>query len=193
MRGYIVGPLRRSLPWLVMIGVFLGVVVALRLQGRLWTCSCGYVLFWASNINSADNSQHLFDAYTFTHLIHGFLFVGIVHLLWPYLTEIWQFTVALSAEMVWEAIENTTFVIERYRSATVSIGYVGDTILNSVGDILACVLGIIIARRLGLWRTIILALLIELVLLVTVRDNLILNILMLFYPVEAIRVWQAGH
>jgi hypothetical protein len=175
-----------------MIGVFLGMVAALRLQGRLWTCSCGYVLFWAQNINSADNSQHLFDPYTFTHLIHGFLFAGLVHFLWPKLTEIWNLTVALSAEMLWEAIENRTVVIERYRSETVSIGYVGDTILNSAGDILACGLGIVIARRLGLWRTVALAVVIELILLVTVRDNLLLNIIMLFYPIDAIRVWQSG-
>ena len=168
-------------------------IVVLRLQGRLWTCSCGYVLFWAQNINSADNSQHLFDPYTFTHLVHGFLFAGLVYLLLPQLTGAWNFAVALSAEMLWEAIENTTVIIERYRSETVSIGYVGDTILNSVGDLLACVLGIIIARRLGLWRTVVVAFVIELVLLVTVRDNLLLNIIMLFYPVDAIRVWQTGH
>ena len=176
-----------------MVGVFLGMIVALRLQGRLWTCSCGYVRLWAGNIYSADNSQHLFDPYTFTHVTHGFLLLGIVHLLFPMLSEIWKFTVALSTEMLWEAIENTTVVIERYRSETVSIGYVGDTILNSVGDVLACVLGILIARRLGLTRTIALAALIELILLLTVRDNLLLNILMLVYPVEAIRAWQAGH
>jgi len=176
-----------------MIGVLLGMIVALRLQGRLWTCSCDYVLFWSGNINSADNSQQLFDPYTFTHVIHGFLFAGVAYLLWPYLTGIWNFTVALCAEMLWETIENSSVIIERYRSETVSIGYVGDTILNSVGDVLACALGIIIARRLGLWRTLALAFVIELVLLITVRDNLLLNILMLFYPIDAVRAWQTGH
>jgi hypothetical protein len=109
------------------------------------------------------------------------------------LTGIWNFTVALCAEMLWETIENSSVIIERYRSETVSIGYVGDTILNSVGDVLACALGIIIARRLGLWRTLALAFVIELVLLITVRDNLLLNILMLFYPIDAVRAWQTGH
>ena len=176
-----------------MIGVSLGVIAALRLQGRLWTCSCGYVLLWSGNIYSADNSQQFFDPYTFTHVVHGFMFLGIVHLLWPRLDKTWQFVVAVSAEMVWEAIENSTIVIERYRAETISIGYVGDTILNSFGDVLACMLGILIARRLGLFKTLALAFVIEAVLLITVRDNLLLNILMLFYPIDSIRAWQAGH
>jgi hypothetical protein len=186
-------PLRKLLPWLVMFGVFVGMVMALRLQGRLWTCSCGYIRLWAGNINSADNSQQLFDPYTFTHVVHGFLFLGIVHLLWPRLSGMWKFTIALSAEMVWETIENTTWIIERYRSETISIGYVGDTILNSFGDLLACAFGVLVARKLGLVRTFVLACVIEAVLLITVRDNLLLNIIMLFFPTDSIRAWQAGH
>jgi uncharacterized membrane protein len=170
-----------------------GMVVAMRLQGRLWTCSCGYVLFWSSNIYSADNSQHLFDPYTFTHIVHGFLFLGFVHLFWPRMEAMWQVATALSAEMIWEVIENSTIVIERYRSETISIGYVGDTILNSFGDLLACALGIVVARRLGLARTFVVACLIEAILLVTIRDNLLLNIIMLFFPMESIRTWQSGH
>ena len=176
-----------------MIGVFIGVVVALRLQGRLWTCSCGYIRFWSGNIYSSDNSQQLFDPYTFTHIIHGFMFLGIVHLFWNRLEGLWQFAIALSAEMMWEAIENSSFVIDRYRSETISIGYVGDTILNSFGDILACALGVVVARRLGLAKTLFLAITIEIVLLLTIRDNLLLNIIMLFYPMDSIRAWQAGH
>jgi hypothetical protein len=185
--------LKKALPWLVMIVVFVGLVVALRLQGRLWTCSCGYILFWSGNINSADNSQQLFDPYSFTHVVHGFLFFGIVYLFWPRLERIWQFAIGLSAEMVWEAIENSTVIIDRYRSETISIGYVGDTILNSFGDLLACALGMVVARRLGLGRTLALAFAIEAVLLIMVRDNLLLNIIMLFFPMDGIRAWQAGH
>jgi hypothetical protein len=166
--------------------------VALRWQGRFWVCSCGYVLAWSADIHSADNSQHLFDPYTFTHVIHGFLFVALVHLLWPRLTETWKFVGALSAEMLWEVIENTNVVIERYRSETISLGYVGDTILNSFGDILACAVGIILAWRLGTFRTVVLALIVEIVLLLTIRDNLLLNIIMLLYPIEGVRKWQAG-
>jgi hypothetical protein len=149
-------------------------------------------LGWSGNIYSADNSQHLFDPYTFTHVVHGFLFAGLVHLVWPRVSQAWKFTAALCAEMLWEAIENSTVVIERYRSETISLGYVGDSILNSFGDILACAAGIVVPRRLGPGRTIVLALLIETILLLTIRDNLLLNIIMLLYPIEAIRVWQAG-
>jgi len=175
-----------------MFVVCAGMVVALRLQGRLWACSCGYVLFWSGDIFTADNSQHLFDPYTFTHVVHGFLFLGLVYLIWPRLGAMWQFTIALSAEMIWETIENSTFIIERYRTETISIGYVGDTILNSFGDIFACVVGIVLARRLGFTRTFVLACIIEAVLLVTIRDNLLLNIIMLFFPMESIRAWQSG-
>lgn len=168
-------------------------IVALHLEGRLWTCSCGYILLWSGNIFTADNSQHFFDPYTFTHIVHGFLFLGLVHLFWPRVPKPWKFTIAMSAEMLWEVIENNTFIIDRYRSETISIGYVGDTILNSSGDILACALGIFIARKIGLLRAVLLALLMELILALTIRDNLLLNIIMLLYPVEAIRAWQAGH
>ena len=185
--------MKKMLPWLVLGGVLVVAGVMLRAQGRLWTCSCGHVLAWSGNINSGDNSQQLFDPYTFTHVIHGFLFIAIVHLLWPTLSEVWQFVAALSAEALWEVIENTNFVIDRYRSETVSLGYVGDTILNSFGDILACALGIVVARRLGVARTIALAFLIEAVLLVAIRDNLTLNIVMLLYPMQVIKQWQLGH
>jgi hypothetical protein len=134
----------------------------------------------------------LFDPYTFTHVIHGFLFIAGVHLLWPRLPEIWKFVGALSAEMVWEAIENTTWIIERYRSDTISLGYAGDAILNSFGDVLVAAVGIVVAWRLGAVKTIVLALLIEAALLLTIRDNLLLNIIMLLYPMESVRIWQSG-
>ena len=179
-------------PWLTLSGVLIIMTAALRLQGRLWTCSCGYVLAWSSNIDSSDNSQHLFDPYTFTHVMHGFLFIALVHLLWPRLNQIWKIVIAMSAEMLWEVIENTNFIIDRYRSETISLGYVGDTILNTFGDLLACALGIAVALRLGAVKTIALTVLIELALLLTIRDNLILNIIMLLHPIDSIRIWQSG-
>ena len=184
--------MKKLRPWLVLGGILLCMVVVLRIQGRLWTCSCGYVLAWTGNTNSADNSQQVFDPYTFTHILHGFVFIAAVHLFAPRISETWKLVAALSLEALWEVIENTNYIIQRYRSETVSLGYVGDTVLNSFGDILACALGAIVARRLGLVRTIVLALVIEGILLVTVRDNLILNIVMLFYPIEAIKNWQLG-
>jgi hypothetical protein len=99
----------------------------------------------------------------------------------------------LLLEIVWEVIENSTYIINRYRSDTIAFGYTGDTIVNSLGDIVACALGVALARRLGMSRTIVLTVIIELVLLITVRDNLILNIIMLLYPIDAIRTWQLGY
>src|ERR1043165_7768919 len=157
---------KRLLPWGVLAGVLGVMALLLRLQRRLWTCACGYVLMWSGNINSADNSQHLFDPYSFTHVIHGFIFIGLVHLVLPRVPEVWKIVSALSVEALWEVIENSTFIINRYRAETISIGYTGDTILNSFGDILACALGAAVARRIGVVKTLVLAGVIETVLLV---------------------------
>jgi hypothetical protein len=185
--------MKKAAPWLVLAGVLVIAALALRIQGRLWICKCGYVAFWCGDINSSGASQHLFDPYTFTHVIHGFLFLGLVYLLWPRLEASWKIVVAIALEALWEVIENSTIVIERYRSQTISLGYTGDTIVNTFGDLIACIVGALVARRLGAARTIALTIVIELVLLFTVRDNLLLNIIMLFYPSEAIRQWQMGH
>jgi hypothetical protein len=185
--------MKKAQPWLLLTVVIIGMALAMYLQGRLWICACGYVLFWSGDINGTGNSQHVFDPYTFTHVIHGFLFFAAIQLLWPRLGEDWKLAGAVSLEAVWEMIENSSYVINRYRAETIALGYTGDTILNSMGDLLACALGIMLARRLGLGRTLVLGLAIEAVLLVTVRDNLLLNILMLLYPIDAIRTWQSGH
>ncbi len=185
--------MKKSGPWLAVAFVLLVSVLFLRLQGRIWACACGYILFWAGDIHSADSSQHLFDPYTFTHVIHGFMFIGLTHLFWPRLTEAWKVSIALSVEALWEMIENTTFIIERYRSDTIAVGYTGDTILNSFADILACAIGAVLARKIGLLKTLVLTAGIEVVLLLAVRDSLLLNIVMLLYPIEALRTWQNGH
>ena len=184
--------MKKAAPWLMLAGTLVIGAFALRMQGRLWICACGYVELWCGDINSSGNSQHLFDPYTFTHVLHGFLFLGFVYLLWPRLEESWKVAVALALETFWEVIENSTFVIERYRSQTISLGYTGDTIVNSFGDLIACVVGVVVARWLGVAKTIVLALAIEVILLATVRDNLLLNIIMLIYPSDAIRAWQSG-
>jgi Protein of unknown function (DUF2585) len=184
--------MKKAAPWLMLGGVLLASAIALRVQGRLWICSCGYVALWCGDINSAGNSQHLFDPYTFTHIIHGFLFIALVHLLAPRLEDSWKIAGALSLEALWEVIENSTFIIERYRHETISLGYTGDTIVNSFGDLLACALGVLIARRLGVVKTIVLTVVIEIVLLIVVKDNLTLNIIMLLFPNESIRAWQMG-
>jgi hypothetical protein len=185
--------MKKAAPWLMLGGVLLAAAIALRVQGRLWICACGYVALWCGDINSAGNSQHLFDPYTFTHIIHGFLFIASVYLLGRRLEDSWKIAGALSLEALWEVIENSTFIIERYRHETISLGYTGDTIVNSFGDLLACALGVLIARKLGVAKTIVVAVTIEIVLLMVVRDNLTLNIIMLLSPNESIRAWQMGN
>lgn len=181
------------LPWLA-IGALLVVAALLeRSQGRLWICACGKVLLWAGDIWSSDNSQHLFDPYSFTHVLHGFLFFWLLIWALPRLPLAWQLWLALLIESTWEVFENSAAMIERYRAVTVSLGYTGDTIVNSLTDIIACGLGFWLARQLGWRRTLVIFIVTEVVLLLWIRDGLILNVLMLIYPIDAIKHWQSVH
>jgi hypothetical protein len=183
--------MRRMLPGLAIAAVLAGTAYLLRSQGRLWWCSCDYLLLWSGDPWSSDNSQHLLDPYSFTHLLHGFVLCGLLALIVPRLSQIWQLWLAVSIEALWEALENSEFVIRRYREETAALGYHGDTIVNSLGDILVCGLGFVFARRLGLRRTLALFVLTEIALAIWIRDNLTLNILMLIYPIEGVKEWQA--
>jgi hypothetical protein len=183
----------RIWPWLAATIVLAGAAYGLRRQGRLWLCSCGYLLLWSGDIWSSDNSQHLLDPYSFTHVLHGFLFWWLLAWIIPRLSVGWRLTLAVFLEALWEVIENSNFVIQRYREATLALGYRGDTIINSLGDILLCALGFLIARWLGPLRSLLLFVLTEAVLLIWIRDGLILNIVMLVYPLDGIREWQTGH
>ena len=186
--------MRKPLPWIAVVVVLVGVAYQLRSQGRLWWCSCDYLLLWSGDPWSSDNSQHLLDPYSFTHVLHGFLFCGLIALIAPRLTEAWQLWLAVSLEAVWEVVENSRSVIERYREETAALGYQGDTIVNSLADILLCAIGFVLARRLGFRRTLALFVVTEVALAVWIRDNLSLNVLMLIYPIEAVKEWQAaGH
>src|SRR6185503_11638195 len=171
------------------IVVLMGVL--LRAQGRLFICACGYVQIWTSDTCSANNSQHLFDPYSFTHVLHGAMFFWLTTLVFRRMAPVRQLLLALSLEAAWEVFENSRFVIERYRTATAALGYQGDTIVNSVGDLLCALLGYLIARRLGLRRSLILFAAVEVVLMFWIHDSLLLQILMLLRPVEAIKLWQA--
>jgi hypothetical protein len=180
-------------PALVIMAVLAAAVYQLRSQGRLWLCSCGYFLLWTGDAWSSDNSQHLLDPYSFTHVLHGFLFWWLLAWIAPRLTVVWRFTLAVSFEALWEVLENSNFVIQRYREATFALGYQGDTIINSLGDILLCGAGFLVARRLGLRRSLLLFVVTEIALLFWIRDSLLLNILMLIYPLDGIREWQMAH
>jgi hypothetical protein len=170
----------------------LSAVVVLRLMGRHWFCTCGRFVPWYGNAWGSETSQQLFDPYSFTHVLHGFVFCGLLALLARRLASRWRLFLAVAAESAWEVIENTDLVINRYRETTASLGYTGDSIVNSLGDITACTLGFLLARRLGPLRTLLLFVLTEVVLLLWIRDSLLLNILLLIYPSETLKAWQAG-
>jgi uncharacterized protein DUF2585 len=165
--------------------------VLLRAQGRLLICACGYVQVWTSDTCSSNNSQHLLDPYSFTHVLHGVMFFWLIALVFRRMTAGRQLLLALALEAAWEVFENSRFVIERYRTATAALGYQGDTVVNSIGDLLCALLGYLIARQLGARRSLILFLLVELILILWIHDSLLLQILMLVRPVEAIKLWQA--
>lgn len=180
----------RFWPWLAIVALATAMIVQLRLQDRLWWCACGQMFLWSGEVLSQHNSQHLADPYTFTHVLHGFLFWWLVAWVCPRLATAWQLFLALLIEAGWEVIENTEFVIRRYREETASLGYEGDTIANSCGDLAATAIGFFIARYLG-WRiTLVLFFAIELLLLAWIRDSLFFSTLMLLVPIEAIKQWQ---
>ncbi|HLL77159.1 MAG TPA: DUF2585 family protein [Pyrinomonadaceae bacterium] len=185
---------RKLWPWLATLPVLAATAGLLRWQGRMWLCDCGRFSLWTSEAWGAETSQQLFDPYSFTHVLHGFAFAGLLALAAPRLAARWRLTLAVALEAAWEVVENTSYVINRYREATAALGYTGDTVVNSLGDIVACGIGFEIARRLGLRLSLLAFAFVEIALLLWIRDSLLLNVLMLLYPSDAIRAWQsAGH
>lgn len=183
----------RLWPWLAIILILTVTVYQLRHQGRLWTCACGSLYPWAGGVRSSHNSQHLFDPYSFTHMLHGLVFCGLLAWAVPRLSLAWRFVFAIAIESLWEVVENSEFVIQRYREATLALGYQGDTVLNSMGDILFCAIGFVLARYLGFRRSVVLFFVTDIVLLILIRDSLFLNIVMLVHPIDAIKAWQMGN
>jgi hypothetical protein len=184
--------LRRQNYWpaLTIVAAFVATALLLRVEGRLWLCACGSIKLWSSQVCSANNSQHFLDPYSFTHLLHGFLFFWLIAWLLGRISGGWQLALAVAVEACWEVFENSNFIIDRYRSETAALGYTGDTVVNSFGDILCCLVGFTIARRLGLRRSLVVFAVLEVVLIFWIRDSLLLEILMLVFPIEAIKALQ---
>ncbi|MBP7242702.1 DUF2585 family protein [Amaricoccus sp.] len=179
--------------WLLIAAALVAAqAVALRLMGQPWICDCGVVKLWGA-AGTSDNSQHLADWYTLSHVVHGFLFWGALWLALPRRIGFApRLAVAVAVEAAWELFENTDFVINRYREATISLDYFGDSVINSVSDTLFMGLGFLLASRLPWKASVAVVLALELVAAVAIRDNLTLNILMLIAPSEAVKAWQAG-
>jgi Protein of unknown function (DUF2585) len=180
---------RAAIPALAILVAAAAVLLAM---GRPPICTCGWVALWEPSADSARTSQMLADWYSPSHVIHGLLFYWLLWLVfrrWPIER---RFLAALAIETAWELIENTPMVIDRYREATVALGYSGDSVINSLSDIAMMALGFLFARRLPVWASVVLAFTLELAALIVIRDNLTLNIIMLLAPSDAIRAWQAS-
>lgn len=182
---------------LAALGVALGVAIILLGMHRPPICPCGTIRLWQGVVESAENSQQIADWYSFSHVIHGFLFYGAAHLVWrrfgmKAVAPAWALALAVVVEGAWEILENSPIIIDRYRAVTVSWGYSGDSVLNSLADMGFMALGFLFAARAPVAFTVATAVAFELFTLAMIRDNLTLNVLMLATPIEAVKAWQAA-
>ena len=186
---------RQGPPWAHLAGAAGIIAVAaliLLAIGRTPWCTCASIKLWCGDAWGPENSQQFTDPYTFTHITHGVLLYFLLQLVARRYSLATRGLLAVAAESGWEVLENTPLVIERYRAATMALGYYGDSVINSVGDILACVVGFLLASRLPPRVTVAMVILLELTLTLWIHDSLMLNVLMLLYPIKAIRTWQLG-
>lgn len=179
--------------WVAIAAITAAMVLVVRIEGRRWWCACGGLSPWSGDVWSSHNSQHLFDPYSFTHALHGVVFCGLLSWGCPRFLPAWRLCLAVALEGLWEILENSNLIIQRYREATISLDYLGDSVINSVGDLISCGLGFVLARWLGLRCSVIVFLLTEAMLLLWIKDDLFLNVVMLIYPLEIIKAWQMGH
>jgi Protein of unknown function (DUF2585) len=174
------------------VGLLAFLAVALLLMGRVPWCKCGYIKLWHGVVKSSENSQHLIDWYSFSHIIHGFAFYLALWLIGPRWPVRLRLVLALALEVSWEIFENTAFVIKRYRAATIALDYYRDSVVNSEMNVLATALGSCWPLTCRSGQTVALAVALEAWVGYVIRDNLTLNIIMLIYTIEAINDWQLG-
>ena len=184
--------LNLNMPIALSVGITILMSLLLWWMGRIWWCKQGdSAIFIKEAWGSVHTSQHVLDPYALTHILHGVAFCLILTAVCPKLAVEWRFVIAVAAEAGWELLENSTYIIEKYRANTASFDYFGDSIVNSMADVAACVLGFWIAVKLGAWKSLAFFVLVEVFLILWVRDSLLINIIMLLYPIEAIKMWQA--
>lgn len=174
----------------------LGTLAILSAFGRRWWCECGSAIPWSLEVNGPHNSQHFVDPYSVSHFEHGLFFFVFLLPLAKRLSLTSRLVCAAGIECAWEIVENSSFVIERYRAATISLDYYGDSMINSTSDVIFAALGFVVTSFLPrdrfwlFWAAIVLAC--ELGLILTIRDSLAINVVMLLHPIDAIRAWQSG-
>jgi hypothetical protein len=178
--------------WLLALAILAAVAAIELAMGRNPICTCGTVDLWVGTRDSPRTSQMLADWYSLSHIVHGLLFYAVLWLVARRWRVEWRFVAALLVEASWEVIENTPMVIDRYRATTAALGYTGDSVVNSLSDILMMALGFLLARKLSVSTSVVLLVALELLPLFVIRDNLTLNIIALIAPVHAIQAWQAG-
>lgn len=177
-------------PYIIAFGIVIAAAVMLLVMGRVPICTCGTIKFWHGLVNSSENSQHLTDWYTFSHILHGFIFYGLLWWLTPGWSIAKRFALAVAVEAGWEILENTPLIIDRYRAATISLDYYGDSVINSLSDIAAMAFGFALASVMPVWLTVAIGLAFEVGTAYAIRDNLALNVIMLIHPFDAIKAWQ---
>ncbi len=183
-------PLR---PYLIAhMSVVIVMIAGLWLEGRVLFCGCGSGVPWVFDVKSRHCSQHLFDPYSASHVLHGVVFCGCFWLLRGKIGGAWRLWGCLVLEASWEVLENSAFIINRYRTGTMALGYEGDSITNSLCDVTCCMGGYLIANQLPWKWSVAFFLAVELTLLLLIRDSLVLNVVMLVCPLEVIKQWQMG-
>jgi hypothetical protein len=186
------GPLFTPAVVVACVVTLLAMLVGLKLEGRVLFCDCGSWSPWISDVDSRHCSQHLFDAYSASHVLHGVVFFGLMWVLKGAWSAGWRLWACLALEAGWEVLENSPMVIDRYRTATIALGYTGDSIMNSLFDVVSCVVGYWIASRVTWQWSVAFFVAVELVMLASIRDSLSLNVLMLVYPLDVVKQWQLG-